>query len=49
MLVAHNKVDGMLHLVTGQRVLYRSGQDPDNLRRMAAGEAYALTAVGTPL
>ena len=40
MLVEHNKVDGMMHLVTGQRVPYRGGEDPDNLRGMAACAAW---------
>jgi hypothetical protein len=39
MLVAHNKMDGMLHLVTVQRVLYRGGEDPENPRGMAAAAA----------
>jgi len=40
MLVAHNRMECMLYLVTGQRALYRGGDNPDNLRGMAAAAAW---------
>jgi hypothetical protein len=40
MLIAHNRMECMLYLVTGQRALYRGGDNPDNLRGMAASAAW---------